>query len=52
MFIHFHSQSEFIVGLTIKEIKKLENKGENRYNKLLLQTEIKSNPHQEPFPSI
>jgi radical SAM superfamily enzyme YgiQ (UPF0313 family) len=52
MFIHFHSQSKFIIELTIKEIKNIENYGENRYNKLMLQTEINSNRHKEPLSSI
>jgi radical SAM superfamily enzyme YgiQ (UPF0313 family) len=52
MFIHFHNQSEFIIELTITEIKNIENYGEDKYNKLMLQTEINSNRHKEPLPSI
>jgi len=52
MFIHFHNQSEFIIELTITEIKNIENYGEDKYNKLMLQTEINSNRHKEPIPSI
>lgn len=52
MFIHFHNQSEFIIELTITEIKNIENYGEDKYNKLMLQTEINSNRPKEPLPSI
>jgi radical SAM superfamily enzyme YgiQ (UPF0313 family) len=36
MFIHFHKQSEFIIDLTNKEIKNIENYGEAKYNQIKL----------------
>jgi hypothetical protein len=37
MFIHFNKQSKFIIDLTNKEIKNIENYGEYKYNQLELQ---------------
>jgi radical SAM superfamily enzyme YgiQ (UPF0313 family) len=52
MFIHFHKQSKFIIDLTNKEIKNIENFGENKYNQLMLQTERNSNSQKEPYPTM
>jgi len=52
MFIHFHKQSKFIVDLTNKEIKYIENYGENKYNKLKFQAERNSISHKEPLSKM
>lgn len=52
MFIHFHKQSEFIIDLTNKEIKNIEDYGESKYNQLMLKVGRKSNNHKESLPTM